>query len=108
MNRIAMYTHQVGKLVRLELISRDPTLRSGVRNVTESLGSGWILDEYLNAGEALSHIRLTAPQIAFIDASLSDLSHLECTQKIRTLVPGLHVILSGSGDFQDVFTSFVA
>lgn len=72
------------------------------------LGHFQLAGSYLNARDALAHLPRNSPDLVFMDIWLPDMSGIECTKRLTTILPQLRVIvLTGHPDNRVFFRALV-
>src|SRR5262249_54166677 len=104
---------ETGNLFQLLLpsvcvIDDDPSLHDFLGELG-SLGHFRLIGSYASAGQALSGLPGLSPDLVVIDNRLPDLSAIDCTKNLRTLLPDLPIIiLTGFPERQIFFRSIIA
>lgn len=79
-------------LPRISVVDDDPDLLTFFKDLAHS-GLFILLGAYSNAGEALKTVPGLRPDVVFIDYKMPDISGIECSAKLTTLLPDLKIIL---------------
>jgi DNA-binding NarL/FixJ family response regulator len=104
---------ETGSLSQLVLpsvcvIDDDPSLHDFLGELG-SLGHFRLIGSFVSASQALSDLPGLSPDLVVMDNRLPDLSGIDCTKKLTTLLPGLPIIiLTGYPERQIFFRSIMA
>lgn len=79
-------------LAKISVIDDNPDLLSFFKQLADS-GLFILLGAYDDAVKALAQVPKTRPDVLFIDFKLPDMSGIECTGRLTTILPDLKVIL---------------
>ena len=78
-------------------------------NDLRTLGKFNVVGSFHNAAEALAHLAEKQPDAVIMDVRLPDMSGIECTTRLKTVLPELPIlILTGYPDGPTFFRSLVA
>ena len=83
----------VTQAMRVVLVDDDPSVHAAMRQTFESLGSGWKLESYLDGNQAISRIAQSPPCAVLMDITMPEITGIECTRKIKALLPKLPVVM---------------
>jgi DNA-binding LytR/AlgR family response regulator len=78
--------------VRAIIVDDEPRAREVLRYYLEKVGGVEVVGEAATGGEAVDLVREAAPEAAFLDIRLPDLSGMELVHLLRRLAPGLRVV----------------
>jgi len=91
----------------ISVIDDDEALHDLLRNLGEA-SHFKIVGSFYNAAQALESLPQHPPDAVIMDLRLPDLSGLDCTSKLKTLLPSLPVIiLTGYPDSRNFFQSLM-
>jgi len=90
--RQAGQTATTAALPMVSVVDDDPDLLRFFEDLAES-GRFILLGAYSSAQAALTHLPHNPPDIVFIDFRLPDLSGIECTRRLTTILPRLRIIV---------------
>jgi DNA-binding NarL/FixJ family response regulator len=79
-------------LPKVSVVDDDPDLLTFFEDLAQS-GRFVLRGAYSSAGEALVHLPQCPPDVLFMDLRLPDISGIECTKRLTTILPGLPIIL---------------
>src|SRR5712691_6355678 len=92
--------------IRVIIIDEQPLFREGIRATLERMGDCVIVGESTDTNEVLELARVSNPDVALIDATLTGLDPLEVARQMRHLAPRIAIIiLSPSDDEERLFQS---
>jgi len=80
-------------LIRIAVINPVHSSRAWVRALLEKSGSFLVVGAFSNAKSALLAIPRLNPEVVLVDPDLPDLPGPESTRRLRSLLPGLRVII---------------
>jgi DNA-binding NarL/FixJ family response regulator len=83
---------------RIFLVDDHPATRQGVRMLIEQDAQLQVCGETDSAPEALQLIQKLTPDLAVVDISLKTISGIELMKNVRTLLPGLPVLIMSMHD----------
>jgi len=94
-------------LPKVSIVDDDPDLRSFFKDFAD--GHFILVAGYGTGSEALAKLPYSPPDIVFMDIHLPDMSGIECTRRLTTILPSLLiVILTGHADHQTFVRSIMA
>jgi DNA-binding NarL/FixJ family response regulator len=92
---------------KIAVVDDDDDLHAYLRDL-EHLGHFKLTGTFHNAAQALDSLSRDQPDAVIMDIRLPDMSGLECTTKLRTILPGLPIIvLTGYADSQTLLRSLL-
>jgi DNA-binding NarL/FixJ family response regulator len=98
----------VAAVPRIAVVDDDKDIHLYLNDL-RNLGRFRVVGSYYNAAEALARLPETQPDAVIMDVRLPDMSGIECTTKLKTVLPELRVIiLTGFPDGPTFFRSLVA
>jgi DNA-binding NarL/FixJ family response regulator len=93
---------------RISIVDDDEDVHLFLRDLGNR-GSFRVGDSFYNAAEALNRLPGARPDAVIMDVRLPDLSGIDCTTRLRTILPELPIImLTGYPDGPTLFRSLVA
>jgi two-component system nitrate/nitrite response regulator NarL len=102
--------HQAAKssVPRIAVVDDDPALLSLFKELS-ALGHFELVGTFSTASDALAHLPKCHPDLVFMDIRLPDISGLECTERLTTILPQLRVIvLTGHPDNETFVRALMA
>ena len=78
---------------RIALVDDDPIVHAAMRQTFESLATNWTLDSYMDGYRAIDCIMQIPPRVVLMDISMPDMNGIECTRRIKALLPNLPVVM---------------
>jgi DNA-binding NarL/FixJ family response regulator len=101
-----MHNHE--KAPKVCLVDDDEDFHELLRELGEA-GDFRIVDTFTKCEPALQKIPYSVPDIVLMDIRLPDLSGIECTKRLRTLLPEINIIIiTGYPDGTTFFRSLMA
>jgi len=95
-------------LPKVSVVDDDPDLLTFFKDLADT-GRFVLLGAYTNGREALAQIPQCPPDIVFMDLRLPDMSGIDCTKRLMTILPDLSVVvLTGHPDHQTFVRAFMA
>ena len=92
-------------MIRILIVDDQPAFRRQLRALLTRAGFD-VVGEAQDIAEAEKQVRDTHPDLAVVDVMLPEINGLEGTPRLKTIVPGLRVILvSAYRDRADIFRS---
>lgn len=79
--------------MRILLVDDHAVLREGLRFLLERQGDLQVVGEAGNGLEALELVQMLQPDLVVIDLAMPHMNGLEATRKIKTLAPGVRVLV---------------
>lgn len=96
-------------LVRVYLLDDHDVVRHGLRSLLEASGSISVVGESGLATEAIARIPALRPDVAILDGRLPDGSGIEVCRAVRSVDPGINVlILTSYDDDESMFEAIIA
>jgi DNA-binding NarL/FixJ family response regulator len=90
-------------------VDDEEGVRFALRHILNSTDEFRCVGEFGSATEALTGLFATQAQVVLMDASLPDLSGIECTRRLKEVLPDLKVIMiSAHADSETIRQSFAA
>ena len=95
--------------IRIAIVDDDPRIHQTARRTVETLAIKWRLESHLNGEEAVERILHTPPAVVLMAISMSGLSGIECTRRVKAQLPRLPIVmLSKRKDPLAILMSIVA
>jgi len=92
-------------MIRILIVDDQPAFRRQLRALLTRAGFD-VVGEAQDIAEAEKQVRDTCPDLAVVDVMLPEIDGLEGTPRLKTIAPGLRVILvSAYRDRADIFRS---
>src|SRR5580698_6773978 len=82
-----------GGRMRVAVVDDDSATRLFFRDILQSEKKFSFAGGFSNAREALSAIPLLRPDLVLMDISLADMDGIECTRRLKRIVPALKVVI---------------
>lgn len=79
--------------LHLAVVDADESARLAVRDIVEAESCGWTLNFYGSSADALRGIPAALPDVVLMDIWMPGVSGMECTRRLKTLLPGLRVLM---------------
>jgi two-component system, NarL family, response regulator DevR len=94
---------------RLFLLDDHEVVRRGLRELLEAEGEFLVVGEASTAGEALSRVPATQPDVAILDVRLADGDGVEVCRDLRSAMPKLKcLMLTSFADDEALFSAIMA
>ena len=74
------------------VVDDDPDLLTFFSDLAD-LGHFGLLGTYTTAREALTHLPHCRPDVVFMDVRLPDMTGIECTKRLTTILPKLQIVV---------------
>lgn len=95
--------------ISVSIVEDDDGIRESFAVLIEGSPGFRCLSTHANAEEALRQIPAKAPDVVLMDINLPRMSGIECVQKLRSMMPRLHVLmLTMYEDSELIFKSLAA
>ena len=95
--------------VLIALVDDEESVHAAVRKAIGDLDGRWALCCYGRAAAALERIREERPAVVLMDIWMPEMSGIECTWRLKTILPDLPVIMhTGRADASGMLLSFMA
>ena len=95
--------------IRVGIVEDDPELRTMFEGVVDGAGDLRCVGTYGSAEEALTAIPGAAPDAVLMDINLPGMNGIECTRRLRAILPAVHVVMLTTFDDSDrIFESLKA
>jgi DNA-binding NarL/FixJ family response regulator len=95
------------KLPRISVVDDEPDQLAFFKDIAD-LGHFELVGLYPNASDALEHVPRRPPDLVVMDMWLPDMSGIECTKRLTTILPQLAVIvLTGHPDNEIFFRAIM-
>src|SRR6266496_1024886 len=92
---------------KLAVVDDDENIHVFVKDLAD-LGHFKLIGSSYNAAQALDRLPETRPDVVIMDLRLPDMSGIECTTKLKTILPDLPIImLTGYPDGRSFFRSLM-
>lgn len=79
--------------IRVALVDDDQSIHIAMRQIFKNWASHWSLESFLDGNEAVERFRESPPHVVLMDISMPDANGIECTRRVKTLLPHLPVIM---------------
>src|SRR6266496_436042 len=73
---------------RIALVDDDENIHLFVKDLGD-LGNFRVVGSFYTGGQALDRLRDDRPDVVIMDIRLPDMSGIDCTAKLKTILPGL-------------------
>jgi DNA-binding NarL/FixJ family response regulator len=77
--------------IRVALVDDDQSIH--MRQIFKNWASHWSLESFLDGNVALEKFRESPPHVVLMDISMPDVNGIECTRRVKSLMPHLPVIM---------------
>lgn len=95
--------------IKISIVEDDDWIRENLASQIRHTDGFVCTGCYRNGEEALAHLPKTAPDVLLMDINLPKMSGIDCVRKLKTEVPGLHVLmLTVYEDSEKIFDSLLA
>jgi DNA-binding NarL/FixJ family response regulator len=94
-----------GQTIHIALVDDDPSIHAAMRQTFKVLASDWTLDSYLDGNLAIDRIKQVPPRAVLMDITMPEMTGIECTKKIKALLPDLPVVMFSARTDTDSFIS---
>lgn len=95
--------------IKVGIIEDDAQLRGVFSRLVDSADDLTCVGSYESGEEALAALPAQAPDAVLMDINLPGITGIECTRRLKELVPGMHVVmLTTFDDSERVFESLKA
>jgi DNA-binding NarL/FixJ family response regulator len=95
--------------VKVSIVEDDQQIRDGMAFLINSSEGAVCISTHANGEEALRQIPALGPDVILMDINLPQMSGIDCTRKLKSLLPGAQVlILTMYEDSELVFDSIMA
>ena len=81
-----------GRIPKVAVVDDDPDQLAIFKDLA-NLGHFALVGAYRTAQEGLMHMPRCRPDVAFMDLRLPDMTGIECTRRLTTILPGLRIIV---------------
>ena len=103
--RIARYTAGMSDSIRIMLVDDHAMVRAGTAELLRRIPDFDVVAEASDGKSAIELAQKIKPDIVVMDVHMPGLSGIEATQRLRELLPGIHVlVLSAYDDDHYVFS----
>jgi DNA-binding NarL/FixJ family response regulator len=80
-------------MIRVAIVEDNKTLREGFETLLNRSPGFSCVCTCMTVAEALKKIPKVAPDVVLMDIQLPDSTGVECTAKLKELMPGLHIVV---------------
>lgn len=95
--------------IKVAIVEDDVRLRTNLARWIDSWPGLRCVSQHPNAQNALAEIPVTKPDVVLMDINLPDLSGVECTRRLKALMPEVQiVILTVYEDTDHIFSALAA
>jgi DNA-binding NarL/FixJ family response regulator len=96
-------------VIRVALVDDDLSIHVAMRQIFKTWAVGWKLDSYHDGHQALRRIAQTPPNAVLMDISMPHITGIECTKKVRKMMPDLPIIMfTARADTESFISSMIA
>jgi DNA-binding NarL/FixJ family response regulator len=97
------------KLIRIAIVEDHAALQDAWREVIEDTPGFEYTGAFSNAEDALEGLPKLRPDVVLMDINLPGMSGIECTRRLKTLLPGIQVlIMTVYDDTESIFAALSA
>jgi DNA-binding NarL/FixJ family response regulator len=86
--------------IHVAIVEDHPDIRMGMRFIINSR-EGFSSEAYSNAEDALEGIQKNVPDVVLMDINLPKMNGIECTTKLKALLPDLQIMICSVYDDDD-------
>ncbi|MGO8766966.1 MAG: response regulator [Limisphaerales bacterium] len=79
--------------IRIALVDDDQSIHIAMRQIFKTWAAHWSLESFLDGNVALEKFKESPPHVVLMDISMPDLNGIECTRRVKSLLPHLPVIM---------------
>ena len=79
--------------VRIAVVDDDEDTRLWFKDILQSAEHFNLAGSFINAADALADIPRLQPDLTLMDIRLPDLNGIECTKRLRQVLPGLKIVM---------------
>lgn len=95
--------------IRIALVDDDQSIHLAMRQIFKRWAADWTLDSYLDGKEAITSIPRQQPHAVLMDISMPGITGIDCTRKVKALLPDLPVIMfTARSDTESFVSSMIA
>ena len=94
-----------GQAIHIALVDDDPSIHAAMRQTFKALAADWTLDSYLDGNRAIDCITQVPPRAVLMDITMPEMTGIECTKRIKALLPDLPVVMFTARMDTDSFIS---
>lgn len=95
--------------IRIALVDDDLSIHIAMRQIFKTWASGWKLDSYQSGQQALKRIPEAPPNAVLMDISMPEITGIECTKKVKAMMPDVPVIMfTARADTESFISSIIA
>jgi DNA-binding NarL/FixJ family response regulator len=79
--------------IRVALVDDDQSIHIAMRQIFKTWAAHWSLESFLDGNQAIEKFRESPPHVVLMDISMPDVNGIECTRRVKTMMPHLPVIM---------------
>ena len=95
--------------IRIALVDDEPSVHAAMRLTFRTMAADWTLESYLDGNKAIDRIKQIPPRAVLMDISMPEMNGIECTKRIKALLPDLPVVMfTARTDTESFVSSIIA
>jgi CheY-like chemotaxis protein len=91
--------------IRIALVDDDQSIHLAMRQIFKRWAADWTLDSYMDGKEAINSIPRMQPHAVLMDISMPGITGIDCTRKVKAMLPDLPVIMFTARSDTESFVS---
>jgi len=95
--------------IRIALVDDDQSIHLAMRQIFKRWAADWTLDSYMDGKEAINSIPRMQPHAVLMDISMPGITGIDCTRKVKAMLPDTPVIMfTARSDTESFVSSMIA
>jgi two-component system, NarL family, nitrate/nitrite response regulator NarL len=99
--------NEFGQKIKVMLVDDHPMVLEGIKSFLSSRENIEVIGEAMDGEEAISKVKILAPDIILMDISMPSLNGIETTRIIRNIDPSIKIIMLTMHDDEEYVVQFV-